>query len=179
MIVLTLLSGCNLRERAAYLDNKEQQLQQREQQLNERETALKEKELLQKQLDSLPITDSLLTVDSTILGTWNVRMRCTQTTCMGSAIGDEKNEIWTISLEKNQVVVRASVAGNITRIYAGTMVNDKIELSEQTEQLMSAPIAKINVVLFKRNDKLLEGEREIVKQDCTILYTLQLTRQSF
>ena len=44
-------------------------------------------------------------IQNNLSGDWNTRMRCPATTCMGSAIGDEKNEKWNISLENDGITM--------------------------------------------------------------------------
>lgn len=177
LYILTFLPSCNLQERTSKLEQKEKELEAKEQQLQQRELAIQQKEQAQNVLkDSLPSDDSLYLVQNNLSGDWNTRMRCTATTCMGSAIGDEKNEKWNISFNNDKVLVQATVANKITRVYVGKIVNDRIELADNIGNNTSETNTKIKVVLTKRGENTLEGEREIVKQDCNILYTLILTR---
>jgi hypothetical protein len=93
-------SGCGMRERELKLDQKMSEINQKEQELllKEKSLQLKEEELAKKEelLDSSsrsPV-DTFLVQHPQLPGKWNVTMRCTETTCPGSAVGDTKNEQW-------------------------------------------------------------------------------------
>ena len=109
-----MLPSCTLQERTSKLEQKEKELIAKEQQLQQRELALQQKEQAQKVLkDSLPGDDSLYLIENNLSGDWNTRMRCTATTCKGSAIGDEKNEKWNISFKNDDItmLLKAKIFG--------------------------------------------------------------------
>ncbi len=177
-LVLIVLPGCNFKEREKAIQEKENALALKEQQLNDRELALQlaEGEFAKKQLVDTLHTDSLFMVDNNILGQWNTKMICTQTTCSGSAIGDTKVETWTFYYENNQIVAKATSGEKLVRIYTGKVFNNAMELVENIESTLNEPTTKIVVRLKKQNERLLEGQREILRPDCKIVYSLQLTR---
>ncbi len=177
-IALAVLPGCDFKEREKALQQKEEELTTREQKLKDKELALQlaESEFEKKQQFDSTHADSIFIYQNNILGEWNAKMVATQTTCTGSAIGDTKIETWTFYYENNQVVVRATVSGKLIRIYTGKVVNNAIELEENIEALNNEPATKIAVRLKKQNESTLEGQREILRPNCKIVYSLQLTR---
>jgi hypothetical protein len=182
-----LISGCNLREREAAVQEKEAELAQKEQQLTTREVNLQQKEAdlvnREKQISKAQLPDSVAqelvaTNNPALVGKWNARMTCTETTCTGSAIGDTKTEVWDLSYEENQLVARAMTGENLTRTYTGNFKNNTLELTENVEPSPSAPATKMVVRLTLLDATTLEGQREIIRTgDCRIVYALQLTRQ--
>ena len=191
MMVVLLCSSCGLNAREEAVRKKEAELSQREQQLTLRERllALREEEILQikQKLDSATLkTDSLLAkTDSSIVynqqltGVWNVKMTCTETTCPGSAIGDTKTETWEISYQNNVILAKANVGDKLTRVYTGTYNGTNLVLSEDVANTPLEPATKMTIQLTMKDNNTMEGRREIVREnDCSIVYDLQLNKQS-
>jgi hypothetical protein len=175
---LVIFPACNITERERAVEKKEQELAFKEQQLNVRELALQQAEAAfaaRQHVDS-SFADSVYLYQQNIAGAWATKMTCTETTCPGSAVGDTKNETWTFSFENNKITARASVAENIARVYTGKVVNDGLELVENIDSTATAPATKLLVSIKKQDDKLMEGQRQIIRADCRIVYSLQLSR---
>ena len=186
-LVLFLLTavGCDTQKREKVLQLKEAELNRRDQELliREQTVQLKEEELLnrEKLLDSLTnnnVADTLLTLHPALPGLYNVTMRCTETTCAGSAVGDTKNEQWEVSFENNTVVVKAMADKKLVRLYKGTYVGNSIELTAQTDASTATQPGNMIVRLQETNDKGLDGTREITRpENCRIIYDLDLQKQ--
>jgi hypothetical protein len=177
-IVSSLFAGCDIQERERAVQKKDQELAVKEQQLKDRELALQKAEAafaLKQQLDSTH-ADSLFVYQQNIAGTWSTSMTCTETTCSGSAVGDIKKEVWTFLYEQSRIVAKATVDENVARIYTGQVVNNGIELVQTIEPTTTGSAATIRVRIKKVNDNTMEGEREIIREGCKIVYSLQLTR---
>lgn len=180
--IIFLLCACQSRDR--------QQLAQMEAELNKRKVSLdsfatvlslKEQELnvRQQRLDSLMNPDSSAVVDLGIVGTWDVKMVCSETTCPGSAVGDTKTETWDITVRGNEFVAHAKTAGQLSRIYSGIHTGNTLELVAQSEGEGSDPGAKIVVRLHKMDSGRMSGEREIVRATgCKIIYTLEMSKKT-
>lgn len=183
LLLLTIFtcSGCDIREREKALEVKEAQLLQREQALELQRTKLelKEQELTKReqQLDSVTL-DTALIVDPAIVGSWSVKMTCTETTCPGSAIGDSKSETWDISYQNKNIIVKAKTGEKLERVYTGVYKNNVIQLTENVDVPGTAPATKIVVKLTLLNPTTMEGQREIIREaECKITYALQLSKQ--
>ena len=184
LIMAVLTSGCGLKERQLELEKRIKQVNQKEHELELREKALqlKEEELSRKEklFDSTsknPV-DSLFLVHPQIAGKWNVTMRCTETTCPGSAVGDTKNEQWEISYGDKKIVARAFSDNKLVRVYSGSYAGSIIELS--TEPDTTDPLLQTRMIVriqeIKENE--LRGQREIIRPDnCHIIYSLELKKQ--
>lgn len=174
ILLLSILnSGCDLGNRERDLRNREDSLNQREQQLVAREKSLqaREQQLLQS-MDSLHAGHSTR-IDSTLAGSWMVTMTCTGSTCAGSAIGDIKTEQWDIFLQDKQIIAKSIVNGKVVRVYSGQQKGNTMEL-EVTQTASST--TRMLVRVHKVSDTSMEGEREISRQDCKIVYALQLEK---
>jgi len=180
-----LFYGCNLRERETSVQNKETELAQKEQELTlkEKSLQLKEEELLkreqqiEKQVDSTAQQDSAFIYNPNLIGQWNAKMTCIETTCAGSAIGDTKTETWQLAYQDNHIIAKAMTGENMIRVYTGTYSNNTLELTENVELSPSAPATKMLVRLTLLNPNTLEGQREIIRAgDCRIIYSLQLNK---
>lgn len=179
---LIFCSGCGLREREAALDKRENEVNQKEQRLLllEKQLQLKEDELAerQKSMDSTQnrfgLSDSAI-VNPAITGNWDVTMKCTATTCEGSAVGDTKNERWEIAYQGTNVIVKANADGKLVRVYSGIYADNSLQLVAQHEP--EAPNTRITVKLNPKTPTELEGTREIVRTDvCHIVYAVTLKK---
>ena len=178
-LFIFFLQGCTLREKELELQKKETELKQREQDLLVRENNIKlrEEELANKlKADSLATDSSFYNVALT--GIWQTQMVCTETTCAGSAVGDSRTESWQISYEGKNVVAKALDNTTIVRVYTGHFTGNTLELIEERPATGTAPATKMVVRLRMINDKSMEGQREIIRPDCKIVYSLNLSKQT-
>jgi hypothetical protein len=178
-----LLLGCDSGERERKLREREQQLEVKEQSLllKEKQLQLKEEELqLTRQaiLDSSSANDSMLICNSGYLGVWSAKMTCTETNCTTSAVGDTKVELWDVKYVNGSVLVSAYANNNLIRVYSGAYKNDILELDFDSDEGPHATIPiTIRVRLWKVKDRVLKGTREIIRNDCNIMYDMQLNKQ--
>ena len=176
-------TGCGLQQRENELKKRTDELNNKEQELLAKERALEIKaaELAQKeqQQDSSAslAADSFMVQHPQIPGKWNVVMRCTETTCTGSAVGDTKNEQWDISYEGKLMVVRAFADNKLVRVYTGGYNGSSVELSIEQDQPTPAQ-TNMTVRFQEIEERLIRGQREIVRPDqCHIIYSLELNKQ--
>lgn len=181
LIFMTLISGCDLRQREDALKTREAELNQKEQELIAREKTLqfKEKELAEKQMrfDTLA-RDSSFAANPSIPGLWSVKMTCVETTCAESAVGDTRTEEWIISYEANHVIGRVMADGKLVRVYTGAFNGKSIELSLETQGDSPGAAARMLVRLTIQNPGLMEGQREIVRNNCKVVYTVRMEKQN-
>jgi len=183
IFVFFFCAGCGLRERELELQQKADELNRKEQELllKERSLQVKSEELAQKEnmLDSTSknTPDSFFINHPQLPGKWNVAMRCTETTCSGSAVGDIKNEQWELSYEGQVIVAKAFADDKLVRIYTGNHTGSGVELSTQQENPDSTLSTKMIVRFQEINDKNIRGQREILRSDkCHIIYSLELNK---
>jgi len=184
LFLLIVLSNvkCGLRQRETQLEKRENEINQKEQKLLLLETQLQLKEAAlaerEKKADSiqiaLPVSDSAL-IDTTIIGDWSVNMRCTETTCEGSAVGDTKNETWSVTYQGNVLIAKAMADKQLVRIYTGTYTEAGLQLAAEQEQ--AAPSNRITVTLEQTRAGEMQGIREIRRpEECHIVYALTLKK---
>jgi hypothetical protein len=178
----SISSGCGLRERELELEKKENEINQKEQRLLllEKQLQLKEDALLQreKEIDTIKqqnvITDSAM-INLSLVGKWSVNMRCTETTCEGSAVGDTKNEQWDIEYQNYVVIVKAMAENKLARVYTGAYTENGLQLTAEHEP--EAPNTKITARLQQKNPTEMEGIREISRPDvCHIIYAVTMKK---
>lgn len=179
-ILFTLFSGCGLRQREEALKRQEASLNQREQELllKQKTLEIKERELLAKEKgsDSTVHQDTVMSYNPAVIGIWNVKMTCTETTCAGSAIGDTRTEQWNLSYESNAIIAKAIANENLVRTYIGSPNNNTIELKEQ--QTTDSSSTKMMVRIRLINETTMEGEREIYRENnCKVVYSLEMNKQ--
>ncbi|MFT4093145.1 MAG: hypothetical protein QM640_05860 [Niabella sp.] len=159
-----------LKEKEAELGQQQQKLLLWEQQLAEKEKLLSERE---HRLDSTKMgIDSVVIHGPSIIGRWQVKMQCVETSCDGSAIGDIKNEQWEFAQANNAVVVKAYSGKNLIRIYNGTYTQSGMQLVDQSSQ----SAAQMEVTLRILNEKKLDGIREITLPNCKTTYSISADR---
>lgn len=188
LLITFFISGCGIRERERVVQQKEAELTQKEQELllKEKTLQLKEEELLvkQQQLDSTKQQqpdstniDTTFIYNHDIVGNWSVNMTGIETTCPGSAVGDTKSETWEFSYQNNSIIAKAMSDGKLVRVYTGAYKNNLLELTEDVEHSPTSSETKMLVRLTLLNEKSMEGQREIIRPDCKIVYSLQLNKQ--
>ena len=180
MLIMLFASGCGLREREEALLKKEKDLFEREQQLVLKEKALdlREGELLKPglQTDSLP-PDSNRVVNQQLVGQWKVKMTCTETSCTGSALGDSQTQLWDFSYQDNNIIVKALTDEKLDRVYAGSYNGKEIRLMNDVDDALPKAATRIFVRLSLTKGNEMEGQREIIRPDCKIVYKLELSKQ--
>lgn len=177
---LFLATSCSVREREQALEKRADELNQKEQQLllKEKQLQLKEEELLAQQqlFDSTMRIDSIMPLDSGLIGSWSVKMRCTETNCPGSAIGDVKNETWEITYQDRNLIAKAFDGKKLVRVYSGSFEGNPIQLTTQTEESPS-PNTNMIVTIQRRANNVVEGRREIIRPgECKIIYELEFKK---
>jgi hypothetical protein len=182
LIVLTS-TGCKNRKAGDALNQREAALNQREKELALRETVLQLKEtaLLEKQnrLDSTLKLDTTRLVYLPVIGLWSAKMVCTETTCQGSAVGDNKTEQWDLSYQSNSLIAKAMVNNKISRVYTGSYTGNAFELTEEQSDSAAGVVTKMIVRLNLVDSTHLQGQRQIIREgDCRIVYDLKLERNS-
>jgi len=181
--MLIVSPGCDMRKREQVLQLKEAELNQKEQELLLRENSLqlKEAELAkEKMLPDSTINnsiDTLVALHPTFPGLYNVTMRCIETTCSGSAVGDTKTEQWGISFQNNSVIAKAMSDNKLIRIYSGAYVGNSFELIAQQDTVTLDPEVKMVIRLQLTKENEITGQREIIRpNDCRIVYALEFKK---
>ena len=185
IVFCMVTTSCDDQKRENALKLKETELNQKDQELLVREKSieLKEKELSdrEKLLDSVSnsnVADTLSALYPELPGVYNVAMRCTETTCTGSAVGDTKNEQWDIAFENNTVLIKAMSDKKLVRIYRGSYAGSSIELIAQQDNTATPQAGNMIVRLQPAKDSRLKGTREITgPESCRIIYNLDLQKQ--
>jgi hypothetical protein len=179
LLVLLLLTGCHTREKEM-LQKKEAALHQKEQELvlKENALALKEADLLRREqlLDSTHRDSAFFRPG--LIGTWQVNMNCTETTCPGSAVGDKKTEQWQLAYQNEAFIANVSVKDELVRTYTGKYDSGTLELSSQQTDPATGQTTNMTVRLQEVDDKHLEGQRVILRgESCKIVYALDMVKQ--
>jgi hypothetical protein len=179
---LCFVSGCNLRQQEEELKKKEAYLNEKEQMLLLKEKTLqaKEEELLLKEhkVDSVSNGDTSYRYNPAIIGIWSVKMTCVETSCPESAVGDVKTEQWNISYEANTLIAKAMVNDRLIRTYTGIPGKSSIELTEeQKAEGPSQQATKMVVRLSLLTEGTMSGQREIIRENCRVIYDLQMDKQ--
>ena len=182
LLILTFfISGCDLRKREEQLEAKEAVLNQKEQELllKEKTLQIKEDELLlrERKTDSTVKTDTTSLYNTAIIGFWSVKMTCTEATCAGSAVGDTKTEQWNISYEANTIIAKAMSDDKLVRTYTGIPAGEVIELVEGPHANVSQSATKMIVRLRLINSTAMDGKREIIRNNCKVIYDLKMEKQ--
>lgn len=183
---LMIATGCGLRDRELQLERKISEVNQKERELllKQKSLQLKEEELAQREklLDSSSkksVTDSSAVLHPELAGTWNVTMRCTETTCAGSAVGDTRNEQWVITYQDNTVIANALSDNKVVRVYSGSYNGNSIELSTQPNDADPEQTTTMIVRLQATKENKMAGQREIIRaEDCRIVYALDMEKSA-
>lgn len=182
VLVLFVSSACTTRKREQDLEKKQAELNQREQELllKERTLQLKETELAKKEksLDSVAVKDTIpFKNNPDLVGSWQVKMTCIETTCPGSAVGDTKTEQWDLEYQGDHIIAKATAGEKLVRVYSGLASANRLELIEHKDSASMTYDTRMVVRLRMIDKNIIEGQREIIrKNDCKILYSLRMDK---
>ncbi len=176
-IFALLLGSCGLKEREDAIKEKEAEINAKhhtlllmEQRLKQQELALKEREY---RLDSTKRElDSVVIHGPSVMGKWQVKMQCVETSCSGSAIGDVKTEQWEFASIENDIVIKAYSGKNLIRIYNGNYTQSGLRLTDKS----AVNPTIMDVTLRILNEKKMDGIREINMPDCKTIYSISAER---
>jgi hypothetical protein len=144
--------------------------------LLEKQLRLKEDELLKREqlLDSARQrrTDSS-EYNPVLIGNWNASMECTLTTCEGSAVGDTRTELWQVIYQDHSIIATVKDNNNqIIRTYTGFLKDRSLQLTSEDP----AATTQMKVTLQLISDTEMEGQREITRSTCRIVYRMELNK---
>lgn len=182
MIVLFVLFSCRNSNNENAIDLREKKLETKENELLKLAEELKSKSIeltaREQLLDTLQSSsDTTGNYNPGLIGDWVVNMKCTETTCEGSAIGDSKTERWNISYVNNRVVARVISNEKVTRIYIGKY--EKTGLTLFSNQEDKNGVIKMVILLSPLTGNIMKGTREINRYDnCKIVYSLEILKQN-
>ena len=181
ILLSALIGSCDYREREEALRKREAVLDQREQTIlvRERSIALREEAIAKQQrlIDSTTHSDTTHQVSQALVGNWNVKMMCTETSCAGSAVGDTRTEKWQMQYEGTSLIARAMANDQLLRVYTGFFTGNTVELVEDPTNATAPRAAKMVVRLRLVDSSRLEGEREIVRDNnCKIVYATHMEK---
>jgi hypothetical protein len=191
LVCLLFVFGCNYNDRKLQLDEREHEIREKEKELVtlQRHLYLKEEELNKREqmLDSFQLvqkTDSIssahidtVTTAMSLSGVWSVEMMCTQSTCANSAVGDTQRETWNLAINQDQVFVEAVSSNQVARFYKGTVEQNTINLDEAVPKSGPSPGIKIIIRLTIDDPNHMQGDRELVREDCRVIYSLKMQKQ--
>jgi hypothetical protein len=180
MVIVSFLMACGNREGSDQLKLRELKVIQKEEELKIFEQKLISKDIeisgREQLLDSLEhFSDTTGIYNSKLIGNWTVIMKCIETTCEGSALGDTKTERWNISYHNNRVVVKVMSKNTISRVYLG--VYTETGLTVQSRQLEGDLLTSMKIQLNQISDSKMDGIREINQGgNCKIIYSVGLSK---
>ncbi len=177
--VLCTSSGCRDQER-------EQQLILREQQLLEREKQFALKEADYQSL--LTMRDSILSAQKDtilplawpdhIVGSWNSKMVCTQSSCNDYVVGDQRNDIWEFAGDSTGIYTRIIKNKKLVRVFNGSFDSTTIYLRFQSDTAANRMVTT-DIILSQVEPGNMKGvQTTTVNQNCTAKFSVILTRSS-
>jgi hypothetical protein len=159
--------------REAALNEKARNLEILEQELNSRSQELAARERVLDSIQHLNDTTSKFNAD--LIGNWSTSMRCTETSCEGSAVGDTKSEKWEISYQDNQVKLKAFVNSQLIGEYSGLFSDDGLVVTAKRGPAESTTL--ITVTLSPPVGNKMSGTRVINQAGkCSIVYALEMQK---
>ena len=162
---------------------KDDQLKEREMNLLKREkefaTKKQDYETLKVLRDSLENAaestslDSIITnpIPDDVIGKWNGKMICTESTCPENVIGDQRNDIWIFS-KQNLTIINKSGG---ERSYKAKFTGSEIKLN--SENTTSNP-NKSEITLQFPNETIgrIKGNRELIGTNCISKFSVELEK---
>lgn len=165
--------------------NQSENLDQREKELMEKEQRFAQKEA--EYQDLLKMCDSIMNKQDTlvdnknwpanIVGRWNGKITCKESSCPDYAVGDLRNDTWEFvsdSLKKSVNVYNNN--NQLVRTYSAKMENNEIILNFRSDST-AAKNVEMNVVLNSFAPKKIQGNRTVsVNNNCSATFAVELSR---
>ncbi|KIA85012.1 hypothetical protein OA84_00670 [Kaistella solincola] len=160
---------------------KENQLKEREKNLLLRETEFAVKKQDYESL--LALRDSLENAENTadtiaatllpqnILGKWNGKMVCTESSCAEHVIGDQRNDTWIISAQQ---VIIINKSGS-EHIYTAKFTGSEIKMSS-LNNTTSPNKSDITLQVPAEITDRIKGNRELTGKDCVSKFSVELEK---
>ena len=175
-ILLSLLTSCSNSE-------KEKQLEERENSLiiKEKEFAAKEDEyrnLLTMRDSMINKADSAVvkTLPANILGRWNGKMICTESSCAEHAIGDQRNDVWEFSENGQTVLAKVTDRSGNLKVYSGNFSGSELKLNSNEDSTATRK-TEINLIWNELQLNTFKGTRKITaNNNCVAKFTLELEK---
>lgn len=177
--VPVLIFSCKENEREKQLDAREKILSEKENLFAQKES---EFQALLKMRDSLFVKtkDSVIppTWPAEILGKWNGKVICTESTCSDYVIGDQRTDVWEFVNDSLQTSVNVYSNNNLVRTYVGKLENNEIKLNFKTDST-AAKLVDMNIILNEISPGKIRGKRTIsVNNNCSASFSVELIRPS-
>lgn len=158
--------------------NKDEDLKKRELTLinKEQEFAAKQKDyeelkMMRDSLQSLSDTTLVAKVPEKILGRWNGKMICTESNCSDYVIGDLRNDIWEFKTDSVKITNKSGGE----RWYSLQVIGSELRINSDIEPLNNNK-TEIILQLPTENSDRMKGNREIVRENCTSKFSVDLER---
>jgi len=160
---------------------KDDQLKEREKNLLIRETEFAAKK--QDYASLLALRDSLQSAENAadtiaatlipqnIIGKWNGKMVCTESTCAEHVIGDQRNDMWIIS---DQEVIIINKSGS-EHLYTAKFTGTEIKMSS-INKTASPNKSDITLQIPGPITDRIKGTRELTGKDCLSKFSVELEK---
>lgn len=157
---------------------KEEQLKMRESELQARESnfvkQMQDYESLKMMRDSLrQVSDSAVTklIPAEIIGKWNGKMICTESSCSENAVGDIRSDTW--EFRQDSVFIVSSTGSS--RSFGTDLNGSELRLIPQKNPSNNN---RSEVILQLPSDKpnKMKGMRELLRDNCTSRFSVDLEK---
>lgn len=168
----------------------------RERALTERELALaeKEKQFALKEADYRSLVrwrDSMLAVADTsgttvppaawpadVLGRWNGKTVCRESTCSEYVVGDQRSAAWEFTEDSAGLFTRVFDRNALVRIYTGTFDSSAVRLHFRSDSTAARRV-EMDVELTRSGAGTIKGSQLLkMENGCTARFTVELVRAS-
>jgi hypothetical protein len=177
LVVLSLLWGCQDKERAHELDLREQGILARE-----KEFAIKEADYQ----SLLRMRDSLLTRKDTavviqrwpedIAGLWAGKSVCRESNCSEYVIGDLRSNTWEFVSDSTGLYTRVINNNKVVRVYSARYDSTSIQLHFTSDSSATKNL-ELNVELSRDSKNLIKGmQTTTIDKSCTAKFSIELNR---
>lgn len=185
MFVISLIISCGPSDseleaqKKRTQDSIDQVVEQAKQAAVEEAQYLAEQQRLQAEQEKWEKENQNYSLDE-LVGTWNVRMTCTSSTCSNTSKGDIRSENWNINYEDGKIAVKVLGNSNTSTYYTGSFDGKNLILQSKLVKdglFNDKVIAVTEVTLRMNSSNEMTGKREVMNEGpCKILYNLKLIK---
>ena len=166
-----MLTSCTDKTKDDQLKKREEMLLVKEQEFSIKEQEYESLKAMRDSLEHSNDTIAALKIPASILGKYNGKMICTESNCSEHVIGDSRNDIWEVYLDR--VKITNKTGGE--KIYLAKNSGSEIKLTSELNS-PSTTQSVITLQLPLDNSTRIKGSREFTGNNCISKFSVDLEK---
>lgn len=172
MLSLFLLTtSCNSSDQESKLKDRETALMNKEQEFLKKEQDYESLKAMRDSLEHSNDTVVSIKIPENIIGKWNGKMICSESSCSENVIGDQRNDLWEFDEDGVKIINKSGGE----RMYSGKLINSEIRLVSENNASANNQ-SEITLQLSESKTGRMRGIRMFFGNNCTSKFSVELEK---